>query len=155
MSFAVFISYSTRDLASAEALTTWVAKAGAIPFIAEYSVAAGTPLATSIMAAIKSSDLFLLLWSNNAKGSDWVPQEIGVARGAGKPIMPVVLQADLALPGFISDLKYLAVYADPANAVEWLYQHLVARVKEKDVRDAMSAMGVIGAVLLLLSGGKG
>jgi hypothetical protein len=153
MAFSVFISYSTRDLANASALSTWVASAGAQPYLAEYSVAAGQPLAANILAAIKNCDLFLLLWSQNARDSDWVPQEIGIARGAGKPIMPVVLQQGLALPGFISDLKYLAVYKDPTTAVQWLYQQVAARVKQKDA-NALVAVGVVGAILLLLAAKK-
>jgi hypothetical protein len=150
VAFSVFISYSTRDLANASALGSWVGSAGAQPFLAEYSAQPGQPLAANILAAIKNCDLFLLLWSQNAKQSDWVPQEIGVARGAGKAIMPVVLQPDIELPGFIQDLKYLAAYEDPTTSVQWLYQHVAAQVKQKDA-NTLVLVGVIGAIFLLLA----
>jgi hypothetical protein len=150
MSFSVFISYSTRDLANATVLRDWVAAAGAQPFLAEYSLAPGRPLAADILATIKSCDLFLFLWSRGARDSEWVPQEIGVARGAGKPILPVVLEPGLELPGFVKDLKYLDVYRDPTASIQWLYRHLAAQVKEKDT-NAVVVVGVIGAVLLLLA----
>lgn len=153
MSFSVFISYSTRDLANATALRSWVDSAGAQSFLAEYSLAPGQPVGAEIMAAIKACDLFLLLWSQNARDSEWVPQEIGIARGAGKPILPVVLQQGIQPPGFISDLKYLAVYKDPTAAVQWLYEHVASRVKQKET-DAMVLVGVIGAVFLLLAASK-
>ncbi len=150
MAFSVFISYSSHDLLNATHLRDWAKAAGAEPFLAEYSLAPGRPLAADIIQAIKGCDLFLLLWSANAKNSEWVPQEIGVAKGAGKPIMPVVLQQGIELPGFIKDLKYLAVYRDPTSSVQWLYQHLATKVKEKDT-NAKIAVGVLGALLLLLA----
>jgi len=153
LALSVFISYSTRDLENATALRSWVESAGAQPFLAAYAVAPGQPLALDIMAAIKGCDLFLLLWSQNARSSEWVPQEIGIARGAGKSIMPVVLQPEIELPGFIKDLKYLEVYKDPTAAVQWLYHDVAARVKQKDT-DALVAVGVVGAVLLLLASSK-
>jgi hypothetical protein len=150
MAFSVFISYSSNDLSNATALRDWTVAAGAQPFLAEYSLPPGRPLANDIIEAIKGATCFSMLWSTNAKSSEWVPQEIGIAKGAGKPIMPVVLQQGLELPGFIKDLKYLAVYRDPTASVQWLYQHLVSRVKEKDT-NAKIAVGVVGALLLLLA----
>jgi hypothetical protein len=153
MAFSVFISYSTHDLPSASALQGWVAPAGASPFLAEYSLEPGRSLPTEILAAIKACDLFLLLWSANARLSDWVPQEIGVARGAEKPIIPIVLHDGLTLPGFVSDLKYLPVYRDPQSAAQWMYEHLLQRVKRKE-SDAWVVAGVVAALLLLLASSK-
>jgi len=124
--------------------------AGAAPFLAEYSVAAGQPLASNIVAAIQGCDLFLLLWSYSARGSEWVPQEIGIARGAGRAILPVVLHQGIELPGFIKDLKYLAVYKDPSATVEWLHKHVAALAKQKDT-NSLVALGAVGAILLLLA----
>ena len=124
MAYSVFISYSTRDLTVATNLQEWINYAGATAFLAEYSVIPGTSLAENIIRAIKGCDLFVLLWSHNARGSEWVPQEIGIAKGAGKPIMPVVLHDGLELPGFIKDLKYLALYKDPQAAVDEAYRVL-------------------------------
>lgn len=150
MSYSVFISYSTRDLANATALHGWVVAAGASPFLAEYSVAPGQVLAADIISAIKGCYLFLLLWSADAKGSEWVPQEIGIARGAVKPIIPILLHQGLELPGFIKDLKYLALYKDQATSVQWLYDTLVARVKQKE-QNAKVVLGVAAAAVLLLA----
>ncbi|MGE3344151.1 MAG: toll/interleukin-1 receptor domain-containing protein [Vicinamibacterales bacterium] len=150
MTFSVFISYSTRDLAEATALSTWIASAGAHPYLAEYSLEPGRPMAANILGAIKGCDLFLLLWSQSAKDSEWVPQEIGIAHGAGKAIMPIVLQPGIDLPAFIKDLKYLAVYKDPTTAVQWLQQDVSARVKQKN----MMVLAVIGGLLLFLANSK-
>ncbi|MGH7582209.1 MAG: toll/interleukin-1 receptor domain-containing protein [Gemmatimonadales bacterium] len=153
MAFSVFISYSTKDLVHAAALQSWVASAGAQTYLAEYSLAPGRPIAAEILTAIKASDLFLLLWSANARDSEWVPQEIGVARGAEKAIIPIVLHQGLELPGFIKDLKYVEVYRDPMASVQWLRNHVGALVRKKN-SDALIGMGVIGAILLLLANAR-
>ena len=153
MAFSVFISYSTHDLANATALQSRVASAGAQPFLAQYSVAPGQALSAEIITAIRNCDLFLLLWSDHARGSDWVPQEIGIARGADKAIVPVVLHPGIQLPGFIRDLKYLEVYMDPTAAVQWLCQEINTRMKQKD-SDRLVALGVVGAILLLMASSR-
>jgi len=153
MAYSVFISYSTQDLATAEALRTWITAAGAESFLAKYSLEPGRPLAADLMAAIQRCDLFLLLWSQNAKDSDWVPQEIGVARGAGRVIVPVVLQRGLTLPGFINDLKYLPIYEDSNAAVQWLRSDIAGRVQDKQLG---IFIGLVLAILALVAlfGGK-
>src|SRR6266513_3041775 len=107
MSFNVFISYSTRDLSVVTALRQNLGAAGATVYVAEYSTSPGQSLPQEIRHAIEGCHLFLLVWSTNAQSSEWVPQEIGVATGLRKPIMPVVLHAGLRLPAFLSDLKFL------------------------------------------------
>lgn len=151
MAFSVFISYSTRDLLTADLVRQWVGHAGAQAFLAEYSVAPGQVLANDILNAIRQCDLFVLLWSAAAQGSDWVPQEIGVARGLDKAIIPVVLQANVALPAFIGGLKYLPLYRDPKAAVEWLHSQVGERVRAKELQGAIgvAVLTVLVAAVLL------
>src|SRR5690606_1008619 len=114
----------SSDLATASALRTWIQHAGAKAFIAEYSVSPSQSLASAIEAAIRRCDLFVLLWSGNAAQSSWVPQEIGIAKGLMKPILPIVLHAGASPPAFIGDLKYLPLYPDPNAAVQQFYAQL-------------------------------
>ena len=151
MPYRVFVSYSTRDIARANQLSDLIRRAGAEPYVAEYATAPGTPLSTAIIQAIKTCDLFVLLWSTDARHSEWVPQEIGMAKGAGKPIMPVVLHPGLSLPGFISDLKYLALYQDPSAALVWIQEHVFSRARRKEQTEAWVTLGVGAAILLALS----
>lgn len=154
MSYSVFISYSTMDLPTANSLRDWLRSAGANVFLAEYSVQPGQSLSARIMSAIKGCDLFILLWSSNAKTSDWVPQEIGIATGAQKPIMPVVLHAGIGLPGFAHGLKYLELYKNPQGAAQWLREFVIAQQQKKET-DALVLLGIGGAILFaLLAGSK-
>ena len=112
-------------------------------FVADYSVKLGENIPKKIIKEIKKSDLFVVLWSKNSKQSDWVQQEIGIAKGKQKPILPVVLNQGLELPAFIKELKFLAVYKSPFEAYKLLQNHIFLQAKLKVQKNA-------SLVLLLL-----
>lgn len=116
--FNVFISYSTHDLHQVKAVQAQMQNTPLRVFVAEHSVTASQQLAPSIDEAIQGCDLFIVLWSNSAKDSEWVSQEIGKATALRKKILPLVLDEDLSLPGFISDLKYIPVYKNVEGALQ-------------------------------------
>jgi hypothetical protein len=154
VAFKVFVSYSTRDLPVARALWTHLRIAGAEVYVAEYSAMPGQSLSKVIAKAIDECDLFLLLWSTNADQSKWVPQEIGRAKGKGKPIMPVVLHAGIALTGFIQDLKYLEWYKNPDAVVAWLNDFVLRERAKKDKEQLLGSVIAVGAILLALGSGS-
>ena len=92
MVYNVFLSYSTKDFPSVDTLRNFLQLPEVNCFVSEYSVTPGVPLAPTIQIAIRACDLFIVLWSKNAAASEWVPQEIGLARGSNKPILPFVLE---------------------------------------------------------------
>ncbi|TXH06129.1 MAG: toll/interleukin-1 receptor domain-containing protein [Nevskiaceae bacterium] len=151
MALKVFISYSTKDIQIVDFVKSMLAGARVQVFVAEYSVAPGTPLSPAIITAIKQCDLFILLWSQNSRASEWVPQEIGIAKCEGKKIVPVVLQSNLHLPGFISDLKYLDVPKNPQGAFTWLRDNVVSQASEKQKQESAAWLAIGGALLWLLS----
>lgn len=130
MPFRVFISYSTKDLAIVKQARRMLAHPDVDVFVAEYSVAPGQPLSTTIKSAIQNCDLFILFWSRNAQASEWVPQEIGIATAAEKRIIPIVLDRDLSLPGFIKELKYFAAHENPQKALLWLRKGIVDKTEK-------------------------
>lgn len=153
--FKVFISYSTHDLKNVAELQQSLVGSGVKVFIAEHSVAASQPLSETISAAIAECDLFVLLWSANAKASEWVPQEIGKAHSLNKTILPLMLEDGLALPGFISGLKFLPVFSDSqamAQAREIILKKFEAKQaaeRQKEQEKTRNAL-VLGGVLLWL-----
>lgn len=158
MSFKLFVSYSTRDLSQVDLLRQQLHETPIELFVAEHSVLPSEELAPKIAAAIADCDLFVLLWSESAKSSDWVPQEIGRASALGKQILPLVLSEALALPGFLQGLKYLAIHRDPDGSLKAARELILSaylkkeallaqQAKEKKDKDALALMG-IGAFLL-------
>lgn len=115
--FKVFVSYSTFDLQNVAELQRALAGTGVQVFVVEHSVLPSQALAPTISRAIAACDLFVLIWSKNAKASEWVSQEIGQAHSLRKQILPLVLTEGMALPGFISGLKYVPVFKDPAKGI--------------------------------------
>ena len=113
----VFVSYATADLATVELVRKWSTDPRVEIFIAEHSAPAGTALNDRIIAEIQHCDLFLLMWSAEASKSEYVLQEVGVAVGADRPILPVVLEQAVPLPALIVNLKYLDA---PRYPSEWL-----------------------------------
>lgn len=159
MKFNIFISYSTKDLQQVKALEKQLSNTPINVFVADHSILPGEELTSKISEAIRGCDLFIVLWSKNAKNSDWVSQEIGKATALNKKILPLVLDRGLTLPGFLSDLKYLSVAKDPENSlceatrialIEYDKKQsdieAIKAKKQKD-KDALVKMG-IGALLL-------
>lgn len=149
MAYKVFISYSTKDFPLVEHVRNLLQHSSIEVFIAEYSVAPGQSLPAEIISAIKNCNLFILLWSRNSKESEWVPQEIGIAISEKKPILPAVLEPDISLPGFISNLKYLPVYKKPGSALSWLRANVFEQAQKKEQTDGLVWLGLGAAVIAL------
>lgn len=156
VTFKVFISYSTNDLLHVEKLQQQLIGNPVELFVAEQSVSPSQDLAKTINHAIEQCDLFVLVWSKNAEASAWVSQEIGKATALKKTILPLVLDEGMSLPGFIQNLKYLAVYNDPSDALRQARNIIVDTYEQKALlaaaaaqaeKDKLALMG-IGALLL-------
>jgi hypothetical protein len=152
--FEAFISYSTRDLRRATQVKRLLERPGCIAFLAEYDVAFGESLDSRIIAAIRRCDVFILLWSRHARESEWVPQEIGVAKAHNRPIIPIVLHESASPTGFLKGTKYLPLYKDPARGLSWLQQHVFLKASEKEQRAGLAWLGLGAAFLWLFSQDK-
>lgn len=148
MPYNVFVSYSTKDIPDVNALRASLQFPEVNCFVSEYAVAAGTPLAPTIQNAIQNCDLFVLLWSKNAAGSEWVPQEIGIAHASRKPILPFVLEPNVSLPGFISGLRYVAAYQNPQQAGLMLREAVLRNALTKQSQQNTLGLLAIGGLLL-------
>lgn len=147
--FKVFVSYSTHDLKNVAELQQSLAGTDVEIFVAEHSVLPSERLSERISGAIAACDLFVVLWSANAKASEWVSQEIGKAHSLNKKILPLVLTEGLNLPGFISDLKYLPVFNDPSSAIQQAqaivlegYRAKVEELQRQKQNEALTLLGL-------------
>ena len=131
MDFNVFVSYSTKDLDHVEALRSQVADTPLKLFVAEHSVVPGEDLTQMIKASISNCDLFVFVWSKNAKESGWVSQEIGHASALNKKILPLVLDQEHIPEGFVSNLKYLPAYKSISDALSEARDILVDAYEKK------------------------
>ena len=150
MSYFVFISYSTQDIERVDEVQRALLDSQVEVFIAEHSVRPGEHLVDKIMQAIKRCDLFVLLWSKNSERSKWVLQELGAAAAAEKLIIPIVLDKEVALPGFAADLKYIPAYEDPLLAFETLRSEILQRAKPLPDATGLVLLGILLIMLLAL-----
>lgn len=156
--FKVFVSYSTKDLKNVTELQQSLVGTGVEVFVAEHSVSPSESLPEKISSAIAGCDLFILIWSRNAKSSDWVSQEIGKAHSLNKAILPLVLDQDLSLPGFISHIKYLPVFENAqvamAQAQTIVLKHFQAKqdaIRQKEQESTRNFLVLGGLVFWLFS----
>jgi len=152
MAYKVFVSYSTKDIPNAAGLRTFLQFPDVECFVSEYAIAPGAPIAPTTKTAILACDLFVLLWSKNAMASEWVNQEIGIAHGNHKPILPFILEQGLALPGFIKDLRYVAAYQNPQQAMYSLRETVLRNSLVKQNQQALAALAFGGLLILALVG---
>jgi len=139
MPLHVFISYSSKDIKKAAAVWEHLRADGHAVYFAEKTAKTGTKLSSELEQQIKGCDVFIVLWSQNAKDSDWVSQEIGIAQGAGRTIMPVILEEGLNLPGFIQERKYLPAYKGFEEALASLSADAKQYANEKTQKEIMRA----------------
>ncbi|HXM97608.1 MAG TPA: toll/interleukin-1 receptor domain-containing protein [Candidatus Dormibacteraeota bacterium] len=110
------------------------------------------PIAATTKTAILVCDLFVLLCSKNALASEWVSQEIGIAHRNHKPILPFVLEQGLALPSFIKELRYVAAFQNPQQAMYSLRETVLKNSMAKQSQQAIGALAIGGLVILALVG---
>lgn len=102
-----FIGYSSRDEPYVARLCKSLDTVGANPYVAEWWLEAGRPLAEKIEKNIAVSTCLVALLSDEANRSPWVHEEIGYAMAKGIPVIPVV-EDGVKIRGFLEGLEYIA-----------------------------------------------
>lgn len=87
-----FISYSTKNQSSADAIRNLLHKNNIATWMAPNDIPAGSKYAAVISGAIKNCSCFLLLLTHDSQNSKWVPKEVERAVNYGKTIVPVQLE---------------------------------------------------------------
>jgi TIR domain-containing protein len=148
MDFKVFISYSTKELNHVERLQNQIKNTNIKVFVAEHSIQPGENLPLKISNAIATCDVFILLWSKNAAGSEWVSQEIGKAHSLGKFVIPIILDKGRSLPAFIKDLKYYLIDDKNENSFNSIREQVLSLYEQK-VQKKKNSLTLIGIGALL------
>ncbi len=88
MAHDVFISYSQRDKATADAVCHALEADGTRCWIAPRDVSPGLSWKQSIVDAIREARMMVLIFSGEANGSPQVRREVDIAFESGHPILP-------------------------------------------------------------------
>lgn len=87
----VFISYSTKNQQMADSFRVLLNQNGIETWMAPGDIPFGSTYTATINRAIKDSSCFMLLFSESAQNSQWVPKETERAVSSGKTIFTVLL----------------------------------------------------------------
>jgi hypothetical protein len=88
----IFISYSRKDTPVVNRLISELTKAGHHVWVDRADIKGGEQWRRQIVAAIESSDVFLLILSPHSGGSDNVRKELDLAEGAKRRVFPVIVK---------------------------------------------------------------
>lgn len=110
MTFDAFISYSSKDKATADAACATLEAAGIRCWMAPRDIVPGADWSASIVEALDQCRIMVLIFSANANASPQIRNEIARAVSRGVPVVPVRIED-------ILPTKSLAYFM---TAVHWL-----------------------------------
>lgn len=118
----VFLSHATEDTSHVELVRRQIEAMGVDVYLAEHDSQPGKSIAAKIEAALKTSHILVVLITTHGLNSNYVHQEIGLARALQKPIIPVVdIHVDTNHLGILKEVEWLEVdFAQPAETLEKL-----------------------------------
>ena len=140
----VFISHSTEDAPFADCLARHLHQEGLTVYLASASIPAGTKWMPQIIENLRQSKWVLCLASRAACASPWVMQEMGVAIGANKRLVPIIWNIQRSmLPGWMQQFEPVNLSGASQQDVLATMTHIASTIKEEKRNAA-----VIGALLL-------
>jgi WD40 repeat protein len=129
LAFDVFISYSSKDKAAADAACAALESAGIRCWIAPRDIIPGHNYGEAILDAIERAEVVVLILSGSANASPQIMREIERAVSKGVAILPLRIEDVLparALEYFISEAHWLDAFPPPR---EKYFATLVASVR--------------------------
>jgi len=154
--FTVFASYSSKDIETIKPILERISYIEGVKiFFADQDLQPGEMINRSITQNILNSDIFLLFYSESAKQSTYVQQEIGVALGHNKIIIPLLLD-ETKPTGMLANIQYLdlSVETKRPSELERLYNFIVRNVQTKNQNQLIGALALLGIGYLLYKSSK-
>lgn len=140
MALTVFISHSIADTALVYELDNLLRLSGIQTYVAEWHVQPGGYLPDKVAEAIDQCDCVLALMTVDGARSEFVQQEIGYAKKAGKQIIPVVEQG-VTTGGFLWGIEYVPFRRyDPSDAITRVTEYLTTLSVRKEEEDRNKAI---------------
>jgi len=155
MAFKVFISHSTADLGLVQQLQYSLETNGIETYLADLHPQPGDTLAIKISNAIEKSNCLIAVLTRDGARSQWVHQEIGYAKRAGKLVIPIV-EEGIPPTGFVEGVEYIRFDREnPANAIDKIVAYLKSLKADKEAGEMLLAGFLILLGLLALTSKKG
>ena len=143
----VFLSYSSKDKAAADAACAVLERNGVRVWMAPRDILPGVGWAQSIIGAINGARVMVLVYSSSANASHQIEREVERAINKGIPVVPFRVedvQPSATLEYFISETHWLDAFTPPlehhlerlADAVKRLLASEFVQPTQPEVRPA-------------------
>lgn len=143
----VFISYSVKDEKKAKEVHALLTSYGIKAFLAGISLTPGSDWSSEIIANLNKSQWVLFLASKSACESAAVQQELGMALGTNKEIIPVIWEIKPEqLPAWIKSKQAINLAKGDIKALEPTIQRIAAAIKSNEFIGGL----IVGALLTAL-----
>lgn len=139
----VFISYKAEEFDEANYMKMVLEKNGISCWMAPSCMPGGSNYAKEIPQAISNSKIFLLILSEKAQESTWIPKELDQAINAGKIIMPFMTENFTLSDDFnfyLSNVQRYTAYENKAAAINKIVREIQAVLGSTVNRDAEPAV---------------
>lgn len=146
----VFISHAQADQPLAEFLHRHLTQEGLSVYLASVSMPPGTRWMPAILDNLRSSTWVICLASRAACESHWVMQEMGVAIGANKKLVPIVwdLLPD-ELPGWMRQFQTVNLGGANQDDAKAAITRIAATIKSEKQK-GLTILGLLIAGIVLL-----
>jgi hypothetical protein len=125
----VYVSYKSQDKYIVDLLVPLLeAKGHSIRFDQELPI--GAAWRDQLMGALLSSDVMLLIWTENTTRSQFVPAEVGAVRAIPKLSLLPVIVGDVEIPSFIQDLIVERIHDTDPDTIKKLSEKLDTSIKQ-------------------------
>ncbi|MDR0854600.1 MAG: toll/interleukin-1 receptor domain-containing protein [Clostridiales Family XIII bacterium] len=108
---SVFISHNNSDKPIAREIALFLVAEGINVWFDEWAVEQGDSITEKVSEGLKNCTHLLLLWSENAKESNWVKRELNasiprIVEDQNIKLIPVLLD-EMELPSLLADIRYI------------------------------------------------
>jgi len=132
-----FLSHAHEDRLVARKLADELKKIAISAFVAHEDIKLGDEWESALLERIKNCELFIAILSENFHQADYTDQEVGIAHGLGKIILP--LSVDKTMPyGFLT--KFQAKKISPeidGDEVSKIFAEYVPKASKTRVEDRL------------------
>ncbi len=145
MAYTIFLSHSSKDAHWVKRIADDSKQVGVEVYMYEHDPQPGRMIAEKVESAIRASDALVVLLTRESQFSAYVQQEIGLARGLGKPVIPLVQpgvsHANLAM---LEGAEYINFdFEDPQPGLSSFLEYLRRTQFDKQASQALFAAGAL------------
>jgi hypothetical protein len=146
MTYSVFVSHScsNEDHAIVDAICADLKESDVESYVSDRHPEPGRTIEEKLKEAIAKSDALIVVWTKGGRDSQWVNQEVGIARGLGKLVIPFV-EVGVQVAGVLAGIEFARLDRDnPRKTVAKLKEylsHLTRKTLPEKVKDAAAETG--------------